>query len=247
MYMKKFFILWVAGVVSTLLALPYVFTLQHDVIVQTSLPLVHIVLLAVVQAGIALTIALFFGLKLAEKVGIPVLELFGTCRGVRKNIRRVATLAVPLGVGVGIVIIFLDMFFSSSMPTIKDVAQSIAPWKALLVAPYGGIVEEILLRLFVMSLFAWLLGLLTRTKDISKRAGNMWSAIILSSILFGLGHLPATASIVSITPIVVARAVLLNGVGGVVFGWLFWKKGLEYGMVAHFTADIVLHVFLPLL
>jgi len=246
--MRKFILLWVAGMVSTLLALPYVFTLQHEVLVQTSLPLVYIVLLAVVQASIALTIALFFGLKLSRKIGVPVLELFDTCRGVQKNVRRVASLAVPLGVVVGLLIIFLDMFFASSMPTIREVAQGIAPWKALLVAPYGGVVEEILLRLFVVSLFAWLLGLVTRTrtKDVNKSAGIMWTAIILSAVLFGLGHLPATASIVSITPLVVVRAVLLNGVGGLVFGWLFWKKGLEYAMVAHFTADIVLHVLLPL-
>jgi len=244
--MKKFILLWVAGVVSTLLALPYVFTLQHEVLVQTSLPLVYIILLAVVQASIALTISLFFGLKLSRKIGVPVLELFDTCRGVQKNIRSVASLAVPLGVVVGLLIIFLDMFFASSMPTIREVAQGIAPWKALLVAPYGGVVEEILLRLFVVSLFAWLLGLVMRIKDVSKSTGIMWTAIILSAVLFGLGHLPATASIVSITPLVVARAVLLNGVGGLVFGWLFWKKGLEYAMVAHFTADIVLHVLLPL-
>ncbi len=244
--MRTFWILWVAGVVSTLLALPYVFTLQHDVLVQVSLPLTHIVLLAVVQAGVALTFALFFGLKLAKRVGIPVLELFGTWRGVREHIRRVASYAVPWGVAVGLGIIFLDMFFASSMPTIREVAESIALWKALLVAPYGGIVEEILLRLFVVSLFAWLFGLVTKTKDVYKNTGIMWSAIILASILFGLGHLPATASIVTITPLVVLRAVLLNGVGGVVFGWLFWKRGLEYAMVAHFTTDIVLHVLLPL-
>jgi membrane protease YdiL (CAAX protease family) len=38
---------------------------------------------------------------------------------------------------------------------------------------------------------------------------------------------------------------LLNGIGGVVFGWLYWKKGLESAMIAHFSADIVLHVLLP--
>ncbi|HCC05320.1 TPA: CPBP family intramembrane metalloprotease [Patescibacteria group bacterium] len=244
--MRKFILLWVAGMMSTLLALPYVFTLQHEVLVQTSLPLVYIVLLAVAQASIALTIALFFGLKLSQKIGVPVFELFDTYAGVQKNIRSVASLAVPLGVVVGLLIIFLDMFFASSMPTIREVAQGIAPWKALLVAPYGGVVEEILLRLFVVSLFAWLLGLVTRVKEVSKSTGIMWTAIILSAVLFGLGHLPATASIVSITPLVVGRAILLNGVGGLVFGWLFWKKGLEYAMVAHFTADIVLHVILPL-
>jgi len=61
-----------------------------------------------------------------------------------------------------------------------------------------------------------------------------------------LGHLPATALITTLTPLVIFRALLLNGIGGVVFGWLYWKKGLESSMIAHFSADITLHVLFPL-
>jgi len=38
----------------------------------------------------------------------------------------------------------------------------------------------------------------------------------------------------------------LNGLGGLAFGWLYWKQGLESAMMAHFLADIVLHVITPL-
>ena len=64
----------------------------------------------------------------------------------------------------------------------------------------------------------------------------------LAAVLFGLGHLPATAALLPLTPAVVARAVVLNGIAGVVFGWLYWRRGLEAAMVAHFCADLVLHV-----
>ncbi len=50
-----------------------------------------------------------------------------------------------------------------------------------------------------------------------------------------------------LSPAVVARALVLNGVGGVVFGWLYWRRGLLAAMVAHFSADVVLHVLAPLL
>jgi membrane protease YdiL (CAAX protease family) len=40
--------------------------------------------------------------------------------------------------------------------------------------------------------------------------------------------------------------VLLNGVGGLVFGWFFCKHGLESAMLAHFGADLVLHALAPL-
>ena len=45
----------------------------------------------------------------------------------------------------------------------------------------------------------------------------------------------------------IARAVPLVGVGGVVFGWLYLKRGLLAAMLAHFSADMVLHVAVPLL
>jgi membrane protease YdiL (CAAX protease family) len=46
---------------------------------------------------------------------------------------------------------------------------------------------------------------------------------------------------------VIVRALLLNGIGGIVFGWLYWKRGLLAAMLAHFSADVVLHVVVPLL
>jgi hypothetical protein len=35
-------------------------------------------------------------------------------------------------------------------------------------------------------------------------------------------------------------------VAGAAFGWLYWKKGLEAAMIAHGSADVVLHVLGPL-
>jgi membrane protease YdiL (CAAX protease family) len=38
-----------------------------------------------------------------------------------------------------------------------------------------------------------------------------------------------------------------NGLAGVVFGWLYWRRGLLAAMVAHLTFDLVLHVIVPAL
>jgi hypothetical protein len=50
-----------------------------------------------------------------------------------------------------------------------------------------------------------------------------------------------------LTPVVVARALVLNGVAGATFGVLYWRAGLEAAMVAHVAADVVLHGVGPLL
>ena len=117
----------------------------------------------------------------------------------------------------------------------------------------GGIVvakqitEELLTRLFLLSLFA--LGarrLLTPTAD-GLPAAPFWLANGLAALLFGLGHIPSGLGSVPLTPAVWAYVLVLNGICGMVFGWLYWRKGLEAAMVAHFMVDIVLHGIGPVL
>ena len=69
---------------------------------------------------------------------------------------------------------------------------------------------------------------------------------LLAAVLFGLGHLPTVALLVPLTPLVIARTILLNGLIGIACGWLYWKRGLESAMISHFSADLVLHVLLAL-
>ncbi|MNG42185.1 hypothetical protein D3C84_1318920 [compost metagenome] len=40
---------------------------------------------------------------------------------------------------------------------------------------------------------------------------------------------------------VIARTIILNALLGVWFGYLYWRKGLEYAIIAHMSADLVLH------
>ena len=118
-------------------------------------------------------------------------------------------------------------------------------WQGLLASFYGAIPEELLLRLGLMTLLVWVGARLTRTS--SPRPIVMWAAIVITALLFGAGHLPTTAALLPLTPLVIARALLLNGLGGLVFGWLYWKRGLLAAMLAHFSTDLVLHVVAPLL
>ena len=72
-------------------------------------------------------------------------------------------------------------------------------------------------------------------------------AILGAALFFGLGHLPATMAATPFSTTVLARAILLNGIYGVLFGYLYWKRGLESSMTAHFTSDVLVHVILPFL
>ncbi|MFL0195304.1 CPBP family intramembrane glutamic endopeptidase [Clostridium sp. WILCCON 0269] len=122
-----------------------------------------------------------------------------------------------------------------------------ATWKALLAPFYGGIAEEITFRMFLMTFFIWVSSKIKKTKEGHPTDIGIWLSIILSSVLFGLGHLGITSDLATITSAVILRAVLMNGVLGIIYGWLYWKKGLESAMIAHFSSDIVLHVITPLI
>ena len=101
------------------------------------------------------------------------------------------------------------------------------------------------MRLGLMTLLVWVGTRLTGTAD--PRPYVVWAAIAITALLFGAGHIPTTAALLPLTPLVIARALLLNGLGGIIFGWLYWKRGLVAAMMAHFSADIVLHVLVPVI
>jgi membrane protease YdiL (CAAX protease family) len=153
--------------------------------------------------------------------------------------------SVGLGAFAGILIFLISLPLDKFLPELQSSELSIPAWKALLASFYGGIAEEILLRLFLVSLFVWLTFKIKKNKDGLPTDFGIWLSIILAAIVFGLGHLPATSQIIPLTVLVVVRAVVLNGIGGIIFGWLYWKKGLESAIIAHFSADIVLHILTP--
>jgi hypothetical protein len=49
-----------------------------------------------------------------------------------------------------------------------------------------------------------------------------------------------------INALVITRTIVLNGLGGLAFGWLFWTFGLECAMLAHFLTDVILYTLIPL-
>ena len=158
--------------------------------------------------------------------------------------------AVPSGVLAGAVILAAEKwYFAPRLPELSQLAgnmTSSAVWQGFLASFYGGIDEELMLRFGFLTLIVWALAKISHTADGRPTAGAFWAANLLAAILFGLGHLPATAAFgVPLTKIVVLRAVVLNGVGGVVFGYLYWKQGLESAMAAHFSGDLFFHVFAP--
>jgi hypothetical protein len=113
-----------------------------------------------------------------------------------------------------------------------------ASWMLVLASAQAGVREEIFMRLFLMTILAGLGGLVQRGEDGRPRPTVMWCAVILSGFLFGYGHIdhvvPTPEIFGSLTLI-----LLVNTMFGIVFGWLYWKQGLESAILAHFMVDAV--------
>jgi hypothetical protein len=236
-FRSRFLVLWLAGVASVVLVLPYVLTLQRAVLEAIPVPLPTLLLLTVLQSAVLLAVAVFIGLRAADAVELrtPLTNAIAARAQIRDTFRRLGPAsAAAIGAAVAVIILVLETFiFRPLIPEFTAAAGTagVSRVEGLLASVYGGIGEEILTRLFLVSVIAWIL-----------RGRAIWLAIVIAALLFAAGHLPATAAISELTPALVARTITLNSLAGIAFGWLYWRRGLEAAMVAHFSADVVLHV-----
>lgn len=245
---REFLLLWAAGTVGVVAVLPYLLTLQADALRELPLPLELLLPLQVAQTAVLLALVVGVGLLAANRTGLgaPLLARWLARRPVRHDLRALLVPSVVPAVLAAAVVIAADLaLFAPRLPQDLSLPPHPPAWQGLLASLYGGITEELLLRLGLFSVLAWLATRIGRGPGGRPGTSALWAINAVVAVLFGLGHLPATAALLPLTPLVVARAVLLNAIPGMVFGHLYWRRGLEAAVLAHFAADVVLHVLLP--
>ena len=244
--MKIALLLGVAGILATLALSPYLIVLMPLKLAALRVPLWVLLPAQALQAGVLCWLLGWLGLFLGARHGLDAPWLRAWIYRQPRNPARPAHwwLAVLFGVLAGLLVVGIDLIRSPWHHSLDTVAALGSAWRGALASFYGGIVEETECRLLLVSLFVWLLAWLNRQQ---ARSWMFILAIVLAAFLFGAGHLPAAfATGMTHAPLPIARIVLLNALVGLVTGTLFWKYGLEHAMLAHFSADLVLHVALPL-
>lgn len=191
-----------------------------------------VIALTVVQNAGLIFVLSFFGYILAGKTGL--LRPFT----VEKH---PLTVAVILSLVFGILFALDPWIFGESYPEIIEADLAGLTLTGVLASIlYGGIIEEIMLRLFCLSLIAFLLGkIFCRNRD-SLPDWVFITANIIAAVLFAAEHLPATiATFGSITPMLLMRCFLFNGGFGILFGYLYTKHGIQYAMLSHALLHII--------
>jgi len=250
---REFLVLWIASIIGVVAIIPYSLTLQAPVLKDLPISLAVLLPIQIGENAAIFAVAVAAGLFFASRIGLgaPILEAYLARQKVTARVKAILVPSIILGILASLVVIGLDVIvFGPALvaelgKTAEVLSQpSVHPpaWQGLLASFYGGIDEEIVMRLFLLSLLAFLGKFVSHTADGRPTLAVLWIANIITAVLFGLGHLPATGALLPITPLLVARAVVLSGLAGIAFGYLYWTRGLESAILSHFSADIVLHV-----
>jgi membrane protease YdiL (CAAX protease family) len=194
---------------------------------------------------LVLFVAVWGGLLLSNHLGLvgaPLID--GFLNGTEApNLWRTVAISTMIGVGVG-AIISLSMLFATRESSLAFF--NIPLWKRLLAGLlHGGIVEELLFRLFLLSFVAWLVSIAFAVQGKPLLSEAFWTANIVSALLFGLVHLPGCAALGALTKGSIALTMTLNGFGGLIYGYLFWQSGLEAAILAHMSTHLVLQPCAP--
>ena len=149
--------------------------------------------------------------------------------------------SILVSIVAGATLILSDLLFFGNYSEVIMDSYSVKPTIPYLIASvlYGGVIEEVMLRLFWMTMVAFVLWKLFDRKNERPSTAIVIVANVIAALLFAAGHLPATAAMIGLSPMIVFRCFLLNGGCGLLFGWLYRKYGLRYSMIAHGGCHIV--------
>lgn len=242
-FWKKFTPLFVAGAAGVIAIAPTIAATIEQQVKRIPppppIPLPALTALSLIQPTLLVAGAVAIGAALAPRLGLRshIVEKTVADQPLLPALKAELPLAATLGtIGFGLIAILdlaLRPLLGPAAQALSTAGQHATVWGVLGALLYGGITEELLLRWGLMTLLVWIGWRVAQRGEGLPRPALVWSAIVLAAVLFGLGHLPATSALTPLTQVVAMRAILLNGILGVVFGWLYWRRSLEAAMLAH--------------
>jgi membrane protease YdiL (CAAX protease family) len=195
--------------------------------------------LVLINPTILLLLSVLIGTLLYDKVGFSVPTISSILKIEEPKIKFLEQIkfGVLLGLFTGVLLIIIGLIFKTSIPQEFMNLENKIKMTTIAKIGYGGITEELLMRFGFMTLVVWIIFKLTKKLDNT----TYWIGIILASILFAVGHFPVVFNAVPNPSISLLTYVIIgNSIGGLIFGWLYWKKGLEAAFLGHVFAHVAI-------
>ncbi len=174
-------------------------------------------------------------------LGSP-LNLASASPGTRGLLRRAWWLVPALGPATPLLMLAIDRSFFGgvSLQRVRDLGSEPLAFRLAAVL-YSGVMEEVIYRLFLATLIAWASHVALARFVSDPRVLAQWLGILVAALLFGLAHVGNLPDV----PHPVLRAVTVNGAAGLVLGWLYWWRGLEFAILTHMMVIAVLYIVIP--
>ena len=230
-------VLWLAGMLGVV-AITVTVLPQMLAEVPLPAPLWVVSLASFAQSAVLVALAAWTGVALAATVGLraPAFEAAVTGRPIAAALKSQLLPGIIAGLLGGTLLFAVNRFAPTALAAVQE--RFSPPLLARIL--YGGITEELLLRWGVMTALVWLAWRFLQHRRSAPRVRYVWLAIAVSAFLFGAGHLPAASALVGALDInVVAFVIGANAAFGLLFGYLFWRFGLESAIIAHALAHVV--------
>jgi membrane protease YdiL (CAAX protease family) len=206
--------------------------MQQEALAQGLTPTIMALVTAIQAAGYGIVLGII-GILLGKKTGLWKDETHFAKKPL------LITLAIAL-IG-GLALILPDLLFFGKYNEAIMNSYAAKPTVVYIVGAilYGGVIEEVMLRLFFMTVIAFVLWKLFARKEEKPTLAILVLSNIIAALLFAAGHLPATFMLIGSSPLIIFRCFLLNGGFGLLFGYLYRKYGLRYSMLAHAGCHII--------
>lgn len=207
------------------------------------LPLWAVVSLSGLQTAVLLALAVAVGAWLAPRVGLraPAMSSWLTGKPIGPALRA-QCMPGMLGGVVGAAWLWTLSLVAPAPLQPSDPSSAMPLLVKLL---YGGITEELLMRWGLMTLLLWLGWRVAQRGQGQPGKVLVAGAVLFSTVLFAVGHLPAAQAMAgALTPQVVAFVLVGNTGFGLVAGWLYARHGLEAALIAHVLAHLLSHFVL---
>lgn len=200
-----------------------------------NIALLHII--TAVQTAFQIFIMSFFGYILSEKLGLMKKFSFKKDGLLNTLILTLISGIAFIGLEYGVFCRFIPEAAAiyNEKPTVAYMISCIA---------YGGVIEEIMMRLFILSLIAFVVWKIFFKNSDTVPQKVFVAANIMAALLFALGHIPSTLALFGgITPLILIRCIVLNSIAGLVCGHLYINHGIQYAMLSHIGFHIIWKLF----